>query len=124
MSVGLAQSISDNHAALKVFITNIGADYETPSYKASDYILGAHRYLNLSDERSYSMEELFDAIFINQSCFKDDETYVEYDEEGFHDISVQTLIDVFESKDRPGKHDGTKVVQTILALFEDKSLHN
>ena len=124
LSVGLAQSISDNHSALKVFITNIGADYETPSYKASDYILGAHRYLNLSDERSYSMEELFDAIFINQSCFKDDETYVEYDEEGFHDISVQTLIDVFESKDRPGKHDGTKVVQTILALFEDKSLHN
>ena len=124
MSAGLAESISNNHSALKVFITNIGADYETPSYKASDYILGAHRYLNLSDERNYSMEELFDVIFINQSHFKDDETYVEYDEEGFHDISVQTLIDVFESKDRPGKHDGTKVVQTILALFEDKSLHN
>ena len=122
MSVGLAQSISDNHSALKVFITNIGADYETPSYKASDYILGAHRYLNLSDERNYSMEELFDAILINQSCFKDDETYVEYDEEGFHDISVQTLMDVFESRDKPGKHDGTKVVQTILDLFEDKSL--
>ena len=69
MSAGLAQSISDNHSALKVFITNIGADYETPSYKASDYILGAHRYLNLSDERNYSMEELFDAILINQSCF-------------------------------------------------------
>ena len=91
MSAGLAQSISDNHAALKVFITNIGADYETPSYKASDYILGAHRYLNLSDERNYSMRELFDVIFINQSHFKDDETYVEYDEEGFHDIPVQTF---------------------------------
>ncbi|SVC64584.1 uncharacterized protein METZ01_LOCUS317438, partial [marine metagenome] len=63
MSAGLAESISDNHSALKVFITNIGADYETPSYKASDYILGAHRYLNLSDERNYSMEELFDVIF-------------------------------------------------------------
>jgi len=122
LSVGLAQSISDNHSALKVFITNIGADYETPSYKASDYILGAHRYLNLSDERNYSMEELFDAILINKSCFKDDETYVEYDEEGFHDISVQTLIDVFESRNKLGKHDGTKVVQTILDLFEDKPL--
>ena len=120
MSAGLAESISDNHSALKVFITNIGADYETPSYKASDYILGAHRYLNLSDERNYSMRELFDVIFINQSHFKDDETYVEYDEEGFHDISVQRLIDVFESEDEPGKHDGTKVVQTILDLFEDK----
>ena len=79
--------------------------------------------MNLSDERNYSMEELFDAIFINQSCFKEDETYVEYDEEGFHDISVQTLIDVFESKDNPGKHDGTKVVKTILDLYEDKHFY-
>ena len=120
MSAGLAESISDNHSALKVFITNIGADYETPSYKASDYILGAHRYLNLSDERNYSMEELFDVIFINQSHFKDDETYVDYDEEGFHNISIKSLIDVFESEDSPGKHNGTKVVKTILDLYEDK----
>ena len=123
MSAGLAESISDNHSALKVFITNIGADYETPSYKASDYILGAHRYLNLSDERNYSMEELFDVIFINQSHFKDDETYVEYDEGGFHDISIQRLIDVFESEDNPGKHNGTKVVKTILDLYEDKHFY-
>lgn len=120
MSAGLAESISDNHSALKVFITNIGADYETPRYKASDYILGAHRYLNLSDKRNYSMEELFDVIFINQSHFKDDETYVDYDEEGFHNISIKSLIDVFESEDSPGKHNGTKVVKTILDLYKDK----
>ena len=120
MSAGLAESISDNHSALKVFITNIGADYETPSYKASDYILGAFRYLNLSDERNYGMEELFDVIFINQSHFKDDETYVDYDEEGFHNIPIKSLIDVFESEDSPGKHNGTKVVKTILDLYEDK----
>ena len=123
MSAGLAESISDNHSALKVFITNIGADYETPSYKASDYILGAHRYLNLSDERNYSMEELFDVIFINQSHFKDDETYVEYDEGGFRDIFIKRLIDVFESEDNPGKHNGTKVVKTILDLYEDKHFY-
>jgi len=120
MSTGLAESISDNHSALKVFITNIGADYETPRYKASDYILGAHRYLNLSDERNYGMEELFNVIFINQSHFKDDKTYVEYDEEGFHDISIPCLVDLFESEDNPGKHNGTKVVKTILDLYEDK----
>jgi len=120
MSAGLAESISNNHSALKVFITNIGADYETPRYKASDYIFGAYRYLNLSDERNYSMEELFDVIFVNQSHFKDDETYVEYDEEGFHDISIPHLVDVFESEDNPGKHNGTKVVKIILDLYEDK----
>ena len=121
MSAGLAESISNNYSALKVFITNIGADYETPSYKASDYILGAHHYLNLSDERNYGLEELFDVIFINQSHFKDDETYVEYDEEGFHDISIPCLVDIFESEDNPGKHNGNKVVKTILDLYEDKN---
>ena len=55
MSVGLAKAIADNTSAHKVFITNIGADYETPNYLASDYILGAHRYLNLSDTRKYGM---------------------------------------------------------------------
>jgi hypothetical protein len=66
------------------------------------------------------MEELFDVIFINQSHFKDDETYVEYDEEGFHDISIPCLVDIFESEDNPGKHNGNKVVKTILDLYEDK----
>jgi hypothetical protein len=66
------------------------------------------------------MKELFDVIFINQSHFKDDETYVEYDVEGFQDISIQTLIDVFELEDNPGKHNGAKVVKTILDLYEDK----
>ena len=121
MSVGLAQAIADNHAAYKVFVTNIGADYETPSYKASDYIRGAHRYLNLSDEHSYAMTELFDVVLVNKSRLKADETYVEYDEEGFADIAVPRIVDAFESSLCPGKHDGAKVVQTILDLYEAAS---
>ena len=54
-------------------------------YKASDYIIGAHKYLELSGERSYSMQELFSSILINKSNLKDDETYVEYDEEKWED---------------------------------------
>ena len=46
---GLARSISDNKKALKYFITNIGADYETPKYKAHNYIEGAYKYLCYSD---------------------------------------------------------------------------
>ncbi len=118
MSAGLAQTIADNRAAYKVFITNIGADYETPRYKASDYILGANRYLNLSDERSYSMGEMFDVLLINQSRLKADETYVEYDEDGFVEITVPRVVDAFESSASPGKHDGVKVVQTILDLYD------
>ena len=118
MSVGLAQAIADNKSAYKVFITNIGADYETPNYLASDYILGAHRYLNLSDARSYGMNEMFDVVLINQSRLKADETYVVYDPAGFADIPVRQVLDTFESADTLGKHDGGKVVQTILDLYE------
>ncbi|MFZ2739261.1 MAG: 2-phospho-L-lactate transferase CofD family protein [Burkholderiaceae bacterium] len=118
MSAGLAQAIADNKSAYKVFVTNIGADYETPSYQASDYIRGAHRYLNLSDPRDYSMEELFDVMLVNQSRLKADETYVNYDEAGFADVPVRRVVDAFESPASPGKHDGPKVVQTILALYE------
>lgn len=122
LSAGLAESVADNKAALKVFVTNIGADYETPTYKASDYIKGAHRYLNLSDARAYSMQELFDVVLVNHSQIKADETYVELDEEGFSDIPVRRVTDTFESALAPGKHDGTKVVQTILELYEASNL--
>ena len=118
LSAGLAQSIADNKSAFKVFVTNIGADYETPSYKASDYIRGAHRYLNLSDARSYDMNELFDVVLVNQSRLKADETYVEFDEAGFADVPVRRVMDAFESPASPGKHDGARVVQTVLDLYE------
>jgi 2-phospho-L-lactate transferase/gluconeogenesis factor (CofD/UPF0052 family) len=122
IATGLTQSIADNHSAYKVFVTNIGADYETPSYKASDYIRGAHCYLNRSaDARHYRMEELFDVALVNQSRLKADETYVEYDEIGFADIAVPHVVDMFESATSLGKHDGAKVVRTILELYEASS---
>lgn len=121
LSAGLAQAIADNHSACKAFVTNIGADYETPSYKASDYILGAFRYLNLSDQRSYSMQDLFDVVLINQSHAKADETYVEYDEAAFADIPVRRVVGSFESAMDPGKHDGMKLVQAVLDLYESSS---
>jgi 2-phospho-L-lactate transferase/gluconeogenesis factor (CofD/UPF0052 family) len=117
MSSGLAEAIADNKA-LKVFVTNIGADYETPSYKASDFILGAYRYLCLSDKRDYKISELFDVVLINQSRLKADATYVEYDEEAFSAIPVTRVVDCFESAVQPGKHDGEKVVRNILSLYE------
>jgi 2-phospho-L-lactate transferase/gluconeogenesis factor (CofD/UPF0052 family) len=122
MSVGLAQTIADNKSAFKVFLTNIGADYETPSYKASDYIHGAYRYLNLSDSRHYDMDELFDVVLVNNSRLKADETYVEFDEANFIDVPVRRVVDSFESELSHGKHDGAKVVQTILDLSDSRMI--
>lgn len=119
LSIGLAQSIADNRRAIKAFITNIGADYETPSYLASDYIRGAYRYLNLSDARDYGMHELFDVVLINQSRLKADETYVVFDENGFSDVPVRRLVGEFESAAAPGRHDGKKLLEAILETYAD-----
>ena len=118
LSSGLATAIADNKAACKVFLTNIGADYEPPTYKASDYILGAFRYLSMSGQRTYEMSELFDHVLVNESRLKPDETYVEFDREAFESIPVPLLVGAFESSVSPGKHDGPVVIETVLALYE------
>ena len=118
MSSRLARTIADNKAAYKVFVTNIGADYETPNYKASDYIRGAYNYLNSTENRPIPMKELFDVVLVNKSKLKADETYVRYDRTGYADIPVPRCLDMFELVSEPGKHDGDKVVRTILELYD------
>jgi hypothetical protein len=120
MASGLASAIADNHSAYKVFVTNIGADYETPSYKASDYLHGAYRYLTISSARPRGLEELVNSVLINQSHRKADETYVIYDKKGFSELPVQRFIGDYESLESPGKHDGNKLIDAILTLYEKK----
>ncbi len=120
ISTGLSQAIADNHLAYKALIVNIGADYETPSYKVSDYIHGAYHYLNLSDKRTYSMKELFDVILVNKSDINANEAYVKCDYDKMDDISTPLIVDNFESLRHKGKHDGDKIIATILGLFGDK----
>lgn len=121
MSTGLARTISYNKTALKVFITNIGADYETPNYRASDYVRAAYRYLNSAEQRLIPMQDLFDTILVNKSQLKSAKTYVQYDEAAYTDVPVRRIVDVFESSCSPGIHDGAKVVETILDLYEKSS---
>jgi 2-phospho-L-lactate transferase/gluconeogenesis factor (CofD/UPF0052 family) len=119
MSRGVAETIAGNREALKVFVTNIGADYETPSYRASDYVKGAYKYLRLAERRQYAMEELFSAILINDGRRKADETYVDFDEENFADVPIPYIVGDFESETAPGKHEGERVVARILSLYEE-----
>ena len=120
LSHGLAEAIADNKNACKVFVTNIGADYETPSYEASDYILGAYRYLGLAGTRSYTMQELFDHVLVNQPDASDP-NHVLFDEAAFENIPVPLVLDRFEVDGAGGKHDGAKVVQTLLGLYEQST---
>ena len=123
ISTGLSETIANNKKATKIFITNIGADYETPQYQASDYLLGAFKYLNLTDSRNYSMEELFDYVFINKEKNLDSTSYVKYDEEGFRDINIKKIIKDFESINYPGKHDGNLLTEEVLKLHRLKYIN-
>lgn len=122
MASGLACAIADNRSAYKVFITNIGADYETPSYKSSDYVHGAYRYLTLSSGRHRALSELVDTVLINQSHRKADETYVVDDQDGFSGLPVLRLVGDYESLESPGKHDGHKLTDAILNYYEKVSI--
>jgi 2-phospho-L-lactate transferase/gluconeogenesis factor (CofD/UPF0052 family) len=121
MSRGIAETIASNRSALKVFVTNIGADYETPSYRASDYLRGAYKYLRLADGRHYATADLFGAVLINNGRRKSNESYVDYDADNFTDLPVRRVVEDFESQAAPGKHDGDRVVATILSLYEEVS---
>lgn len=120
LTVGLAQSIADNSKALKFFVTNIGADYETPTYNASDYIKGAFKYLQLSDQRHYTYQELFDYNLLNKSD-NFGSSYVDLDFNSLDKIGVEQVIKNFESDLHRGKHDGEKLLSEIINILDRRS---
>jgi 2-phospho-L-lactate transferase/gluconeogenesis factor (CofD/UPF0052 family) len=122
LSRSLAAAIAANGDALKVFVTNIGADYETPRYKTSDFVKGALQFLKLGEQRRIATEDLIHTVLINSSRIKADETYVEDDEEKFADLPVERVVADFESREAPGKHDGDAIVRAIFDLLEQPEL--
>lgn len=120
MSRGLAAGIAANAGALKVFVTNIGADYETPRYRTSDFVAGALKFLRLGEERRIATEDLIHVALINSSRIKPDETYVDDDAENFSDLPVERVVADLESRTSPGKHDGTAIVRLILEQLEHR----
>jgi 2-phospho-L-lactate transferase/gluconeogenesis factor (CofD/UPF0052 family) len=124
MASGLASAIADNRAAFKVLITNIGADYETPTYKASDYVKGALKYLNLPGIRSIASQDLI--TYVLASTNPDiNESHVKFDGHSIRDLQLPIAAANYEASDGNGKHDGELLVNTILALYETRStLHS
>jgi 2-phospho-L-lactate transferase/gluconeogenesis factor (CofD/UPF0052 family) len=114
MSRGLAACIAGNAGALKAFVTNIGADYETPQYRTSDFVKGALRFLRRGEERRIATEDLIHVALINSSRIKSDETYVDDDAENFADLPLQRIVADLESRSAPGKHDGGAITRLIL----------
>jgi 2-phospho-L-lactate transferase/gluconeogenesis factor (CofD/UPF0052 family) len=116
MTRGFGEAIASNEKAFKVFVTNIGADYETPSYKASDFINGAFRYLNLAEENLLEFKSLFHLMLLNENDAKDN--YVKLDHEKLSKLDCDILFSDLELEGSPGKHDGFKTLEAILKEFK------
>lgn len=116
---GLADAIASNPSALKIFLTNIGEDYETPSYTAYDFIAGALKYLKKGASSKITTQSLIDVALVN-NCFsnKELEKYVTFNTIELDSIGCKILIDSFEDKENPGKHDGKALSEFILAYYE------
>lgn len=110
LTKGFIKSINSSEA-LKIFITNIGADYETPFYKASDYINGAIKYLN--KDNKILIDKIFDIFFINKPMSKY-KNYVSLDLKKLDDLNGKIVIDDFENPKKNGHHNAKKIIDMIL----------
>lgn len=120
MTVGITDAIAANKKALKVFITNIGEDYETPSYDANDFIEGAIRYMRMGSEYNIAVSDLIDVALVNNRFSTNLENYVKYDAERLNSIGCTMMIDAYEDTASPGKHNGPLLSDIIIGLYNER----
>lgn len=113
----LGKEIYNNKKSLKIFITNIGADYETPNFKASEYINNAYEALNYS--KKYKFNDFFDYNFINKNN-NHKKNYVKIDNENLKKIKVKNIIKNFEDKIYLGYHSGKIIFNEINDIYRKK----
>lgn len=115
MTHGVAKTISENRTCYKAFDTNVGADYETPRYKASDYISGALSYLNPSGH--FVAGSLVTEAFINDPGESPSPSHVLIDHDMLASLKIPCNIMNLESDSSSGKHNGPALVNEILARY-------
>lgn len=121
MTKGLTDAVVANKKALKIFITNIGEDYETPSYTAQDFINGAIRYLRIGTQFNIKVRDIISYALVNNRFSTNLENYVKYDSVELDKIGCGIIVDAFEDEISPGKHDGKKLADFIISVYKDFS---
>ena len=119
MTLGIPDAIAQNRHAVKIFVCNIGEDYETPQYTASELIKGAYRYLNRMTNVTFSPADLFDYAFVNNPGSSDNRKYITNDTATALDLGVPVISDNFEDPDNLGKHNGRKLVALSMKILRE-----
>lgn len=123
MTNSIGDLISNNKNCLKVFISNIGADYENPVYIASDYLYNSFKYLNSSSMKKNLLKDFFNFLLINEPLISNDANKVKFDNK-----IIETGIDYqrinLEDIKNHGHHDGNKVVELIFKKFNHLKKQN
>jgi 2-phospho-L-lactate transferase/gluconeogenesis factor (CofD/UPF0052 family) len=114
LSRPLGDLIFQNKNSLKVFISNIGADYENPVYIASDYLINASKYINYSSSRNYNLLDYFNYLIINDPF--EDFNKVKFDD-GIKRSGISYIKSNFEDSQHPGHHDGKKLIKIIFDAY-------
>ncbi len=123
MTNTIGDLISNNKNSLKVFISNIGTDYENPVYIASDYLYNSFKYLNLSSMKKNLLKDYFNFLLINEPLIRNDSNKVKFDNK-----IIETGIDFqrinLEDTKNLGHHDGNKVVELIFKKYNQLNIQN
>jgi 2-phospho-L-lactate transferase/gluconeogenesis factor (CofD/UPF0052 family) len=119
MTLGIPECIFNNKKALKVFIANIGEDYEIPDYRSNELVEGAYKYLTKNSSFELPIDDLIDTVLVNTHRSSDKESirYIKNDRDLLENLGLRIVYDDFEDHDDLGKHNPGITVDTILDLY-------
>ena len=106
--------------ALKVFITNINHDNETPGFSAIDQIRQAVFYFNQKGKTDFSVEDLIEVVISNDPK-QQDPVYIVPNRTELEQLKLNNiLIQNVESKNTPGAHNPEEISNLIFNAFNSR----
>tara|TARA_Y100000768_G_C23954849_1_gene672212 strand:- start:577 stop:1743 length:1167 start_codon:yes stop_codon:yes gene_type:complete len=113
---GVGNEISKNKSANKILITNIGSDYETPHFKAKDYIKNTLKYLKMNS-KSIKDNDLITHVIVNLPK-RITKSHVKPILNNFIKKNHIIKLDNFEIRDKKGIHSEIKLKKILKDLIQ------
>jgi hypothetical protein len=106
---------------MKMFIANIGEDYETPAYSVSELVAGALQRLRSSDQGEHSANSYMNYVVANNVFGKQEQLskYIRFDPHQVEKLGVQCISGSFEDPINWGKHDAKKLTDLLFSLLDN-----